>query len=92
MCGSDHPYIDVSNSRGTDALNLTVLQNPQKLSLNGKWQLSDFVQEECSPVCGFNHALLVVHSSCKCSSHVPEHRTLKQGFYYGAAVANHKWP
>ena len=44
--GRDDPHIDVDGSIGPEAFYLSLLENPQKLDLEGQRKLTDFVEEK----------------------------------------------
>jgi len=49
--GGDHPDVSADWMRPADTFKLMLLQNTQEGNLSLGWKFSDFVEEDCAPIC-----------------------------------------
>jgi hypothetical protein len=88
--GSNNPHIHLHGFVVSYALQFSALHKTQKLGLQGQRHLADLVEEQRSPVCGFNAPDPAVHGPGKCAARVSEEFRLKQSLGDGRAIDGDK--
>ena len=63
MANCEDTYVDGDGFCPTDPPDLHVLKNTEELDLDGRWNVSDLVEENGAPVCDFKKTLMVGNRS-----------------------------
>src|SRR5205814_4723760 len=78
--GGDDPDVRDAGARFSDALEVLVLEEPEKLGLDRRRDLADFVEEKRAAFRGFHPAGLIAHRSGERALDVSEHLARQQLF------------
>src|SRR4029078_3262525 len=79
-------HVDGNRPETADALDLTLLENPQQLALQRRLKLPDFIEEQRAPVGRLQLALLLRHRVGEGSALVSEQLRLDQRIHQCGAV------
>jgi hypothetical protein len=84
--GSHEPHVDALWLEPTHALHLAVLQDVEKLRLDGRPDFADFVEEDRSAVGRFQEPGLGLNGSRERPAFVPEELALQQWLRHRGAI------
>src|SRR5271156_318953 len=82
----DDSRIEVNRALAADALEVLLLQEAQKLGLEGRRQIGNLVEENGAAVGRFEPARLVLHRPGESAAHVAEELALEQLFRQRSAI------
>src|SRR5208337_2322105 len=88
-CG-DYPRIRLSRFQAAQALELTVLQEPQQLHLKRIWDITHFIEKEGPAISLFNHSRFGFRSPDECIFFVTEKLGFQQVVRKGRTVHLYK--
>src|SRR5688572_16246947 len=64
VCRSNKANINWDRFASADPFDFTLLKNAEQLRLCRQTEVSDFIEEESSTICGLDPAHTAIHSSC----------------------------
>src|SRR5271156_1317077 len=82
----DYSRIDMNRALAADALEVLILQEAQKLGLQGRRQVGNLVEEDAAAVGGLEPAGLVLDRAGERAAHMPEQFALEQFFGQRGAI------
>ena len=80
--GGQHPHVKFKFLFAAKSSDLSVFQNAQKLRLQRKRHLPDFIQEQRAAICQFEASRTSDDGSCECAFLMPEDFAFDQSFRY----------
>src|SRR5258706_16398756 len=86
-----HAHIDTMRIRAAQPFKLLLLQDPQQLSLQFQRNIADFIQKQGAPVCRFETANPLRHSSSEGALFVAEELAFEESQRNRRAVQLHEW-
>ena len=87
--GGNHPHLGPQGLIAAQSLKLPVLQNPQKLCLQGQRHIPDFVQKDGSPIRPLKLSDPLRQCPCKGTPLMSKQFALQQGIRNGRTVNRH---